>query len=64
MNRLFRDVVLGCIDRKAKLKIDPHYFDDAGNFVGDPEKVPDAWMLPPAVEVLGEVIMVGGAVRR
>ena len=27
VNRLFRDVVLGCIDRKAKLKIDPHYFE-------------------------------------
>jgi SIR2-like domain len=60
VDHLFRDVVLGCINRRGKLTINPHDFDNARTFVGDPETVPEAWLLPPAVEALGEVIMVGG----
>jgi hypothetical protein len=60
VNHLFRDVVLGCVNKRAKFTVDPHHFDSERNFVGDPETVPEAWLLPPAVEALGEVIMVGG----
>jgi SIR2-like protein len=61
VDELIRDAVQSCLlPRKTTITLSPFAFRPSGELAVDPEEITEAWLLPPAVKAIGELVMIGG----